>query len=338
MRLLVLIAALLFALPAAAAPGPDYYSRAGHADAWSGGTRMITIHTPRGDFRVWTKRVGNNPRLRVLLLHGGPAMTHEYFEAFDSFLPQEGVEYIYYDQLGSAYSDQPNADSLWTIPRFVDEVEQVRVALGLTRDNFCLLGHSWGGMLAMEYALAHQDNLKCLIISNMMDSIPAYNDYARRVLMPAMDQNQLHLVQQLEASHQTQDPRYMQALVPMHYEQHFLRRPFAEWPEPVLRAIGHANQHVYELMQGPSELGASGLLVNWDRSADLHRINVPTLVIGARYDTMDPNWMRAMAGRLPHGQFLYLPNGSHMSFYDDQDAYFAGLIRFLHGVEGGRRR
>ncbi|WP_395614212.1 proline iminopeptidase-family hydrolase [Allosphingosinicella sp.] len=338
MRLLVLIAALLFALPAAAAPGPDYYSRAGHADAWSGGTRMITIHTPRGDFRVWTKRVGNNPRLRVLLLHGGPAMTHEYFEAFDSFLSQEGIEYIYYDQLGSAYSDQPNDDSLWTIPRFVDEVEQVRVALGLTRDNFCLLGHSWGGMLAMEYALAHQDNLKCLIISNMMDSIPAYNDYARRVLMPAMDQNQLHLVQQLEASHQTQDPRYMQALVPMHYEQHFLRRPFAEWPEPVLRAIGHANQHVYELMQGPSELGASGLLVNWDRSGDLHRINVPTLVIGARYDTMDPNWMRAMAGRLPHGQFLYLPNGSHMSFYDDQDAYFAGLIRFLHGVEGGRRR
>lgn len=339
MRLLVLIAAFLFALPAAAAaPGPDYFSRAGHPDAWSGGVRMITIHTPRGDFRVWTKRVGNNPRLRVLLLHGGPAMTHEYFEAFDSFLPREGIEYIYYDQLGSAYSDQPNDDSLWTIPRFVDEVEQVRVALGLNRDNFCLLGHSWGGMLAMEYALAHQDNLKCLIISNMMDSIPAYNDYARRVLMPAMDQNQLHLVQQLEASHQTQDPRYMQALVPMHYEQHFLRRPFAEWPEPVLRAIGHANQHVYELMQGPSELGASGLLVNWDRSADLHRITVPTLVIGARYDTMDPNWMRAMAGRLPHGQFLYLPNGSHMSFYDDQDAYFAGLIRFLHGVEGGRRR
>jgi proline iminopeptidase len=338
MRYLVLIVALLFAMPAAAAPGPDYYSRTGRAEAWSGGVRMVNIHTPRGDFRVWTKRVGNNPRLRVLLLHGGPAMTHEYFEAFDSFLPAEGIEYIYYDQLGSAYSDQPNDDALWTIPRFVDEVEQVRVALGLDRSNFCLLGHSWGGMLAIEYALAHQDNLKCLIISNMMDSIPAYNDYARRVLMPAMNQIQLRLVQQLEADHQTQDPRYMQTLVPMHYEQHFLRRPFAEWPEPVLRAIGHANQHVYELMQGPSELGASGLLVDWNRSADLHNITLPTLVIGARYDTMDPNWMRAMAGRLPHGQFLYLPNGSHMSFYDDQEAYFTGLIRFLHAVEGGGRR
>jgi proline iminopeptidase len=338
MRFLVLIFALLFAMPAAAAPGPDYYSRTGHADAWSGGVRMIPIHTPAGDFRVWTRRIGNNPRLKVLLLHGGPAATHEYFEAFQSFFPGEGIEFYYYDQLGSAYSDQPNDDRLWTIPRFVDEVEQVRVALGLNRSNFCLLGHSWGGILAMEYALAHQDNLKCLIISNMMDSIPAYNDYARRVLMPAMDQTQLRLVQQLEADHQIQDPRYMETLVPMHYEHHFLRRPFAEWPEPVSRSFGHLNHHIYELMQGPSELGASGLLVDWNRSADLHRITVPTLVIGARYDTMDPNWMRAMAGRLPHGQFLYLPNGSHMAFYDDQDAYFAGLIRFLHGIEGARRR
>ena len=90
----------------------------------------------------------------MLLLHGGPAATHEYFEAFDSFFPAEGIEYIYYDQLGSAYSDQPNDDRLWTIDRFVDEVEQVRRALHLDRSNFCLLGHSWGGMLAMEYALA----------------------------------------------------------------------------------------------------------------------------------------------------------------------------------------
>jgi proline iminopeptidase len=335
MKRLFLFVLLLLAGPALALPGPAYYDRAGRADAWSGGVRMIPIHTPRGDFRVWTRRVGNNPRLKVLLLHGGPAMTHEYFEAFDSFFPGEGIEYYYYDQLGSAYSDQPNDDALWTIPRFVEEVEQVRLALGLDRSNFCLLGHSWGGMLAMEYALAHQDNLKCLIISNMMDSIPAYNDYARRVLMPAMDPAQLRLVQELEASHRTEDPRYMATLVPMHYEQHFLRRPFANWPEPVLRTIGHANQHIYTLLQGPSELGASGRLVDWDRSADLHRIAVPTLVIGARYDTMDPDWMQAMAGRLPRGQYLYCAQGSHMAMYDDQDCYFGGVIRFLRGVERG---
>ena len=321
-----------FGSQAAAGP-PDSYFSARPEDAWSGGVRMIPITTPAGNFRVWTKRVGNNPRLKVLLLHGGPAATHEYFEPFDSFLPREGIEYIYYDQLGSAYSDQPNDDRLWTIDRFVDEVEQVRQALRLTSDNFCLLGGSWGGILAIEYALRHQQDLKCLIISNMMDSIPAYDDYARRVLMPAMDQAQLREVQALEASGRIEDPRYMQILVPMHYEQHFLRRPAAEWPDPVQRAFNHLNHHVYTLMQGPSELGASGRLVNWDRSADLHRINVPTLVIGARYDTMDPAWMEAMSRRLPHGQFLLAPNGSHMVFYDDQQAYFTGLIRFLTTVE-----
>src|SRR4051812_17952381 len=335
MKRLFLLLALLFAAPALAQPGPSYFSRAGHDDAWSGGVRSIPIHPPPGDSRVWTRRVGNNPRLRVLLLHGGPAMTHEYFEAFDSFFPGEGIEYIYYDQLGSAYSDQPNDDRLWTIDRFVDEVEQVRLALHLDRSNFCLLGHSWGGMLAMEYALRHQQNLKCLIISNMMGSIPAYNDYARRVLMPAMDRSQLALVQQLEASHQTEDPRYMQALVPMHYEQHFLRRPFADWPEPVLRSINHVNQHVYTLMQGPSELGASGRLVDWDRSRDLHLIKVPTLVIGAAHDTMDPSWMQALALRLPKGHLLLCANGGHMAMYDDQGCYFTGLISFLKDLDGG---
>jgi len=336
MKRLVLFLMLLLAGPALAQPGPAYFARAGRDDAWSGGVRMIPIHTPRGDFRVWTRRVGNNPRLKVLLLHGGPAMTHEYFEAFDSFFPGEGIEYYYYDQLGSAYSDQPNDDELWTIPRFVDEVEQVRIALGLDRSNFCLLGHSWGGMLAIEYALAHQDHLKCLIVSNMMDSIPAYNAYAHDVLMPAMDQTQLRLVQELEASHRTEDPRYMATLMPMHYEQHILRRPFAAWPEPVLRSLGHLNQHVYALMQGPSELGAGGRLVDWDRSADLHRINVPTLVVGARYDTMNPAWMQAMANRLPNGRYLYCANGSHMAMYDDQDCYFGGVIQFLRGVERSR--
>lgn len=125
----------------------------------------------------------------------------------------------------------------------------------------------------------------------------------------------------------------MQILMPMHYEQHILRRPAAQWPEPVTRSFAHLNQHVYSLMQGPSELGASGRLARWDRSADLRRIRVPTLVIGARHDTMDPEWMRAMAGRLPRGQFLYLPQGSHMAMYDDQEAYFAGLIRFLRSIE-----
>ena len=138
----------------------EYYDNSGRADVLSGGVRLIPIETPIGTFRVWTKRVGNNPTMKVLLLHGGPGATHEYLEAFDSYLPGAGIEYYYYDQLGSAFSDQPDKPALWELPRFVDEVEQVRQALGLDASNFYLYGQSWGGILAIEYALAHQENLK----------------------------------------------------------------------------------------------------------------------------------------------------------------------------------
>lgn len=343
-RTSLLLALLLAATVVSAAPPAQksqstlasYLDNSGQDDVLSGGINMITINTPDGQHKVWTKRVGNNPKLRVLLLHGGPGATHDYFEAFDSYLPAEGIEYFYYDQLGSGRSDHPDNDKLWTIPRFVDEVEQVRKALKLDSSNFCLLGHSWGGVLAIEYALKYQKNLKCLVISNMMASIPAYNAYARKVLMPAMDPEKLALVKKLEAEHKTDDPRYMDTLVPMHYEKHVLRMPAAQWPEPVNYAFAHTNEHLYTLMQGPSELGASGRLVNWDRFDALKQIKVPSLVIGAGHDTMDPAYMKTMAKQLPHGQFLLCPKGSHMAMYDDQKAYFSGLITFLQGVEDNK--
>src|SRR5690242_7316201 len=176
-----------------------YLDYSGRDDELSGGARMITISTPAGEHRVWVKRTGNNPRLRVLLLHGGPGATHEYLEACDSFLPGAGIEYYYYDQLGSGRSDQPDEPSLWQTERFVDEVEQVRQALGLDASNFVLFGHSWGGVLAIEYALAHQQHLRGLVISNMMASVPAYNAYAEQVLMPEMDQAKLAEIKDLEA-------------------------------------------------------------------------------------------------------------------------------------------
>ena len=312
-----------------------YLDYAGRDDLLSGGIRLIPIETPKGRFRVWTKRIGNNPTKQLLLLHGGPGGTHEYFEAFDSYLPNAGIEYYYYDQLGSYYSDQPDDTDLWELPRFVEEVEQVRRALGLDRDNFYLLGHSWGGILAIEYALKYQQHLKGLIISNMMASCPAYNRYAHEVLMPAMDQEKLAEVKQLEAAGDTNNPRYMEILIPMHYEQHALRMPAERWPDPVNRLFKHLNQTVYTLMQGPSELGLSGRLLEWDRTADLKKITVPALTIGATYDTMDPKHMEWMAGQMPRGRFLLCPNGSHLAMYDDQATYVNGLIDFLRDTDTG---
>jgi proline iminopeptidase len=306
-------------------------------DQATDGIKMIPISTPIGKFNVWTKRVGNNPKIKVLLLHGGPGGTHEFFESFDGFFPNESIEYIYYDQLGSYYSDQPNDNRLWTTERFVEEVEQVRKALKLDTTNFYLLGQSWGGILAMEYALKYQKNLKGLIISNMMASAPAYNKYAEEVLGPQLDPKVFTQIKEFEKNKDYSNPKYMELLLNYYYTEHILRMPVDKWPESINRAFKHLNPNVYVYMQGPSEFGITGdaTLKNWDITDKLKTLTIPTLVIGAKYDTMDPKHMEWISHEVQNGRFLYCPNGSHCSQYDDQEHYFPGVIKFLKDVDDG---
>ena len=313
----------------------QYLSFEERDDQFTGGIKMIPITTPKGTFKVWTKRVGNNPTKKVLLLHGGPGMTHELYTCFDGYFPQEGIEYIYYDQLGSYFSDKPDDLDLWTTERFVEEVEQVRLALGLDASNFYLLGQSWGGILAMEYALKYQDNLKGLVISNMMSSIPEYNLYAQNVLGPQMDPAIYKEIKDLEEAEDFGNPKYGDLLFQHYYTEHVLRMPPDEWPEAVMRSLTHANNQVYVHMQGYSEFGITGdaTLKNWDIKERLKEIKIPTLVIGAKYDTMDPAHMEWMSKEVAHGRYLYCPNGSHLSQYDDQKTYFNGVIQFIDDVD-----
>ncbi len=310
----------------------DYSDR---DDKLSGGVKIIPVQTSAGEFRVWTKRVGNNPKMKVLLLHGGPGATHEYFEVFDSYFPNAEIEYYYYDQLESAYSDQPNDSSLWSVDRYVDEVEQVRKALGLNSDNFYLLGSSWGGILCMEYALKYQENLKGLIVSNMMASIPDYVTYANYVLGPKLAPDVLEEIRGLEAKGDYANPRYSELIYANYYPEHVLRMPLEEWPDPVNRAFSNLNSDLYVTMQGPSEFGVVGdaKLKNWDIKAELSKISVPTLTIGGAYDTMDPKHMEWIASEVQNGQYLHCPNGSHLAMYDDAENYFKGLIEFIVNVD-----
>ena len=297
--------------------------------------KFIEISTPKGNFKVWTKRVGNNPNIKVLTLHGGPGATHEYYEIAEDYFKNENIEFYYYDQLGSYYSDQPDDSTLWVTERFVEEVEQVRIALNLTSDNFYLYGHSWGGILAIEYALKYQENLKGLIISNMVASIPDYNTYAEEVLSKQLDPEVLKEIVELEEAEDYDNPRYMELLIPHHYEKHILRIPAAEWPDAINRTFEHLNPNVYVLMQGPSEFRASGRLEKWDRKSDLSKIKVPTLTIGGTYDSMDPEQMKWMANEVQNGRYLHCPNGSHWSMYDDEEIYFEGLLKFINDVNDG---
>lgn len=296
----------------------------------SGNVKMITIESMGKKFNIWTKRFGNNPSVKILLLNGGPGGTHEYFQSFENFLPQEGFEFIYYDQLGCGNSDNPNDTAYWDLNRFVEEVEQVRSALKLDKNNFYLLGHSWGGILAMQYALKYQENLKGLIVSNMMSSCPDYDQYAKNVLAKQFDPVVLDSVMAMENRGDFDNPNYMGLLGPNFYEKHILRMPAAEWPDPVNRAFAKMNKSLYVTMQGPSEFGISGRLENWDVSKQLSAINVPTLVIGAQHDTMDPEHMRWMSTQFKKGSYLYCEKGSHMAMYDDQETYFKGLINYLN--------
>jgi proline iminopeptidase len=150
--------------------------------------------------------------------------------------------------------------------------------------------------------------------------------------MPAMDQDVLAEIKRFEAEGKTGDPRYEQLLTENHYVLHVCRMPQADWPDPVNRAFGHINPAIYVPMQGPSELGLSGTLEDWDRSADLQHIDVPALVIGATHDTMDPAHMRWMSEQLPQGRYLHCPDGSHLCQFDDPGHFFPGLIDFLESL------
>ncbi len=287
------------------------------AEIKDGGSRMIAA--PGG--MVWTKAVGPNPN--ILLLHGGPGFSHDYMECFEDFLPPAGLGFYYYDQLGCGNSDHPNDDKLWTIPRYVEEVEAVRKGLGL--DHFTLLGHSWGGMLAIEYALKYPQHLSKLVISNMTASIPSYVEHTRaiRAALPPADRATLDKYEKLN---KTDDPAY-QAVMDKVYHAHVLS--LKEWPEPVNRTFAKVNQHIYNLMQGPNEFLVTGTFKNWDRWNDLPRIKTRTLVMGAENDEMDPVQIRREASLIPGSKLWMSRTGTHLAMYDDQQAYFGALVPFL---------
>ena len=171
----------------------------------------------------------------------------------------------------------------------------------------------------------------------MMASAPEYNAYAKEVLGPMMDPEVLRELQDLEAMNDFSNPRYMELLMEHYYTEHLLRMPVEKWPQSVNLAFRHMNPEVYVYMQGPSEFGMYGdaTLKDWDVTLELPKIKVPTLVIGANFDTMDPKHMEWMSGQVPNGRFLLCPKGSHLSQYDDQETYFKGIIDFIQDVDKG---
>lgn len=291
------------------------------------GVQWVTLDN---GYRVWTQRVGSGP-LKLLTLHGGPGYSHEYLECLEDFLVPQGVEVIFYDQLGSWCSDQPEGESLWQLERFIDEIEQVRTALVL--EDFYLFGHGYGGLWAIEYALKYQRHLKGLILGSTTGSIHSCMtqiNHLREQLPPEV----VDRMKQFEAANDLDNEEYSSLLMEHLYRKYICRLP--NWPEALSRAFDHRNRNVYNTMQGHNEFVVTGNLLGWDRWNELAEIRVATLVLAGRYDTMAPYDQEQMASILPHSRLVICDNGSHCSMWDDPENYRQALVDFLKDVENGR--
>ena len=295
------------------------------------GIRMIPVLN--GKYKVWTKKIGTG-KTKVLLLHGGPGFGHEYLECFEDFLPPAGYEMYYYDQLGCNNSDLNGDDakeqmSLWTTPRYLEEVEEVR--RGLDLDNFVIFGHSWGGILAIEYALKYQTDghLRAIVVSNMSASVESFLNCAnkwKKTLSPEL----LAACEKIEADEDWENPQYEKIMMEELYPKMICR--IQPWPEPLNRAFRHVNMNIYAHMQGHSEFVVTGNLQGWDSWDRLPQIKVPALMMGAENDEMDPKDMEKMAKSVAKGTFRYCPGGSHMAHWDSQEIYFEHLLKFLNSL------
>ena len=280
-----------------------------------------------GKHRVVTYSFGSGKDV-VLLLNGGPGLPCDYLREAHSFLADHGFRVVTFDQLGTGKSDRPTDESLWSITRYVEEVETIRTALDLGKVH--LLGHSWGGWLAIEYAVHHGDKLKTLLLEDTVADMPHLISELER-LRGALGSETIAMMQRHEAQGTINHPEYMAAITLLNY-RHVCR--LEEWPAPVKRSLDDWNMGPYMTMQGPNEFLYTGNLKDWNRVPDLPRITVPTLITCGQHDELTPACALRMKQNLPNAEIKVFPNSSHMPFYEEPQAYYPVLLDFLNRHRG----
>jgi proline-specific peptidase len=284
-------------------------------------------YVPIDGYRVWYWSVGGGSaqeRIPLLILHGGPGVPHDYLENLAALATEER-RVIFYDQLGCGRSDQPDDLSLWRVERFVEELAGVRRSLGLERVH--ILGQSWGGMLAIEYALTRPQGLVSLILSNTTPSIPLWVAEANR-LRAQLPPDVEAILRRHEAAGTTASQEYQEAMQ-VFYDRHVLRVPMPDYVRRAFDQIGT----VYHYMNGPSEFHVIGPLKDWDRTAWLGEIQVPTLIIAGEYDEATPLINDVLQRGIPGSERLELAGCSHLSHVEDPERYMQSVRAFLERVE-----
>ena len=260
----------------------------------------------------------------LLLLNGGPGLPCDYLRDPHIFLADEGYRVVAFDQLGCGNSDRPDDSSLWTIERYVEEVETVRRALGL--EQFHLLGQSWGGWLSIEYALTYPDAIRSLILANTCGDLPHLTTELNR-LRNALGSETVAMMLHHESLEQFEHPEYLAAITILNY-RHVCRLK-SKWPDSLMASLNDWNMGPYGTMQGPNEFLYIGNLKDWNRIPDMHRLKMPALIITGTHDEIGPACALRMHNVLPDSEVVVCPNSSHVPFYEEPKEYFSALQKFL---------
>lgn len=294
------------------------------------GTTIVTLDN---GYHIWTNTQGHGD-IKLLCLHGGPGGNHEYWENFGEKLADLGVQVTMYDQLGSWYSDQPDysdpaiADKYLTYDYYLEELEEVRTKLGL--DNFYLIGQSWGGALAMMYALKYGQHLKGLIVSSMVDNIDEYVTHINELREKTLTPEAVAYMKECEEKDDLDNDRY-QGYVDVLNREYVDRKQ----PEAIRHLISTMATPVYNAFQGNNEFVITGKLKLWDIRDQLSRITMPTLLTFGEHETMPLTTAKRMARDIPHARLETTPGGGHHHMIDNAPVYFAHLKKFLSDVETG---
>ena len=281
-------------------------------------TRAVAV----GPHQVMTYSFGSGDKV-LFCLNGGPGLPCDYVRDSHAWLVDHGYRVVAFDQLGTGKSDQPTDPALWTITRYVDEVEAVRRALDL--GSVHLLGQSWGGWLAIEFALTHPEAIRTLILENTCADIPhALEEVAR--LRGALGPETVATMLRHEAEGTLDHPAYQGVVALLNY-RHICR--LDQWPAPLQRSIAGWNQGPYKTIQGANEFVFTGNLKNWNRVADLPRITAPVLITVGQHDVLTPACAMRMRDALPDAELKVFANSSHLPFFEEPELFFPALLDFL---------
>lgn len=282
-------------------------------------------------YKTWYRIVGDQEepgKAPLICLHGGPGAAWDYFEPLEA-VTNTGRCVVFYDQLGGGNSDVPQDPGMYSITLYLEEIEAVRLALGL--DHVHILGHSWGGMLAMEYALTQPPGLMSIILADTGASMPLWMAEGRR-LVTELPIDVQQVIQKHETDGTTDSPEYHDAC--RVFSRRYLGGRIDPRPDCLKRMAGKPGDEVYRLMWGPSEWYLTGTLKDWDVTSRLGEIHLPTLVIGGRHDEATPAITEAVHRGIPGSEWVIFENSGHFPHIEETEQYLQIIEQFLGRVEG----